>query len=337
VAAVVARDVSGPDFVYLALLIAGGACAILVRDRAWMMLAVLAVVSLAAAALGDRTDVQQTSRSFFGVLRESRTEDASLGGEVRMLAHGTTLHGAQAQAEEFKCRPTVYYAPGGPIGRTFLTEQARKPSMRIGAVGLGTGAVAAYVRPTDRLTFFEIDPLVVEISGGDGSFTFVRDCAKGRVDFVIGDARLTLGEQPGRAFDLLLIDAFSSDSIPTHLMTVEAIEGYLAKLKPDGVLILHLSNRNLELRDVAQAVALEAGGAALIQRHHPPEGITTLWESDEDVMIVGHSAQALAPYVADPAWHAARRTGTRPWTDDYTNVFGALVEQMKDRWAATSQ
>ncbi len=120
-------------------------------------------------------------------------------------------------------------------------------------------------------------------------------------------------------------------------MTVEALRGYLAKLKPDGVLILHLSNRNLELRDIAQAVALEAGGAALIQRHHPPEGVSVLWESDEDVMIVGHSMQALAPYAADPSWRVARRGETRAWTDDYTNVFGALARQMRERWATVSQ
>ena len=175
VGAVIAQDLFAPDYVYVALLVAGAACALVVRDRAWMMLAVLAVVSIAADRIGDRSDVTNTSRSFFGVLRESRTSDPSLGGEVHMLAHGTTLHGAQAQAPAFRCRPTVYYAPGGPIGRMFATEQARKPALRIGAVGLGTGAVAAYTRAADRLTFFEIDPLVVKISGGDGAFTFVRD------------------------------------------------------------------------------------------------------------------------------------------------------------------
>src|SRR5690606_12104000 len=124
---------------------------------------------------------------------------------------------------------------------------------------------------------------------------------------------------------------------PTHLMTVEAVKGYLAKLKPDGVAILHLSNRNLELRSVAEAVAAQAGGSALIQRHYAPEGVSTLWESDEDVLIAARTPAVLAPYRADPTWSAARPHAARPWTDDYTNVFGALAEQMKDRWAATSQ
>jgi SAM-dependent methyltransferase len=337
VAAVICRSFDGPDFVYLALLTAGAACAIMVRDRAWMMLAVLAVLSIAAAQIGDRTDVRQTWRSFFGVLRESRTYDESLGGEVYMLAHGTTLHGAQAQAPEWKCRPTTYYAEGGPIGRAFLTERARKPALRIGAVGLGTGAVAAYVRPGDHLTFFEIDPLVIRLSGPQGRFTFVRDCAKGPVDFQLGDARLTLARQPDATFDLLLIDAFSSDAIPTHLMTVEALRGYLAKLKPDGVMVMHLSNRNLELRGVAEAVAVSAGAPALIQRHYAPEGVSTLWESDEDVLIAARTPAALAAYREDPAWAPVKAGKMRPWTDDYTNVFGALAAQMKDRWAATSQ
>ncbi|MDP1736144.1 MAG: fused MFS/spermidine synthase [Caulobacter sp.] len=304
----------------------------LLRDRALLMFAMMVVLLFAAGKVGDRADVIRTDRSFFGVLRETRTVVSGLGGEVRMLAHGTTLHGSQAQDPRYRCRPLVYYAPETPIGQVFITEQAMRPALRIGAVGLGTGSVAAYVRPGDHLTFFEIDPLVIRISGGSGAFTYVRDCAKGKVDFVVGDARLTLDKQPEGIFDILLIDAFSSDSVPAHLLTVEALQGYLKRLKPDGVLILHLSNRNLELRAPAMAVAKAAGGYALLQRHNKDWDTPNMWESSEDALIVGRTAAALAAYEADERWQRSDPTLARPWTDDYTNLVGALWGRLKERF-----
>ncbi|HRD28124.1 MAG TPA: fused MFS/spermidine synthase [Caulobacter sp.] len=304
----------------------------LLRGRALYMFAMIVVLLVAADRVGDRADVIRTDRSFFGVLRQTRTTIPGLGGEVRMLAHGTTLHGAQAQDPRYRCRPLVYYAPETPIGQVFTAAQAMQPALRIGAVGLGTGSVSAYVRPSDHLTFFEIDPLVIRISRDSGAFTYIRDCATGAVDFVLGDARLTLARQPADSFDILLIDAFSSDSVPAHLLTVEAVRGYLARLKPDGVLILHLSNRNLELRAPAMAVAKAAGGYALLQRHNKDWQTPNMWESSEDALIIGRSAAALAPYEADERWQLSDPTLARPWTDDYTNLVGALWGRLKERF-----
>ncbi|MFI4966116.1 MAG: spermidine synthase, partial [Caulobacterales bacterium] len=239
--------------------------AFLLRRRALLFFAVLAVLSIGAHAAANRSYASHSWRSFFGVLRESRTEVAAIGGPVRMLAHGTTLHGAEALDPRWRCNPLVYYATSTPIGQVFLAEQREKRALRIGAVGLGTGSVSAYVRPGDRLTFFEIDPLVIRISSDPAHFSYTTRCAKGPVTYVLGDARLTVAKQPADIFDILLIDAFSSDAVPTHLLTTEAVRGYLTHLKPDGVLILHLSNRNLDLNGPAQAVARAAGGVALIQ------------------------------------------------------------------------
>ena len=305
----------------------------LIRDRALFMLALMVTLLFTANAVGDRADVIRTDRSFFGVLRQTRTEIAGLGGNVRMLAHGTTLHGAQAEDPRYRCRPLVYYAPETPIGQVFSASQAMQPALRIGAVGLGTGSVSTYVRPTDHLTFFEIDPLVIRIAHESGDFTYTTRCAKGPVDFVLGDARLTLAKQPKDAFDILLIDAFSSDSVPAHLLTVEAVKGYLSHLKPGGVLILHLSNRNLELRAPAMAVAGAAGGYALLQRHNKDPRSPNMWESSEDALIIGRSAAALAPFEADERWEKSDPTLTRPWTDDYTNLVGALIGRVKERLA----
>ncbi|ATQ42991.1 fused MFS/spermidine synthase [Caulobacter mirabilis] len=317
-----------------ALLAATLVSAFLLRGRGLVFTLLLGLLAVSAHILGDRAEVISTERSFFGVLRQTRAYEPRLDGEVRLLAHGTTLHGAQAKAPQYRCRPLVYYAPETPIGQVFETEAAMKPALRVGAVGLGTGSVAAYNRAGDHLTFFEIDPLVVRIAHESGDFTYTTQCARGRVDFVLGDARLTLDRQPAGTFDVLLLDAFSSDAIPGHLMTVEAVREYLSKLKPDGVLIMHLSNRHLELRTPAMAVARAAGGYALLQRHQRAANSPNYWESGEDVLIVARSPAALAAYEADDRWTLADSGGARPWTDDYINLVGALYGRLKERWEA---
>jgi hypothetical protein len=134
-------------------------------------------------------------------------------------------------------------------------------------------------------------------------------------------------------FDILLIDAFSSDAVPAHLLTVEAVRSYLARLKPDGILILHLSNRNLDLIGPAMAVAYDAGGEALLQRYRSPEGTPPLWDSAEDALIIAKSPAALARFAGDPRWEETEPTLTRAWTDDYTNLPGALYAALKEKWS----
>jgi SAM-dependent methyltransferase len=307
----------------------GVIAAYMLRRRALLYFAVIAVLSIGAAAAADRTTPIQTWRSFFGVLRESGTQVPALGGPVRMLSHGTTLHGAEAVNPIWRCNPLVYYANSTPIGQVFLGEARAKPSLRIGAVGLGTGTVSAYVRRGDHLTFFEIDPLVIRVSTDPRHFAYTTRCAKGPIDYVLGDARLTVARQPRDVFDILLLDAFSSDSVPTHLLTVQAVRGYLTHLKPDGVLILHLSNRNLDLDGPAEAVAQAAGGVALVQHFRPKPGQDLAgWPSPEDAVIVARSPAGLANFIHDPRWQPTDPTRVRPWTDDYTNLFGALYRRL---------
>ena len=307
-------------------------CAFIVRRRALFFLAIIAMLSYASETAADRTDTRQTWRSFFGVLKKSETYVPSIGGRVNMLAHGTTLHGAQAQNATYRCEPMVYYAPRTPIGQVFRLKQTLSSGLRVGAVGLGTGSVAAYVRPGDRLTFFEIDPLVVRISSDPANFSYTTECAKGPVDYVVGDARLTVARQPADSFDILLIDAFSSDAVPAHLLTVEAVRGYLTKLKPEGILILHLSNRNLDLMRPAVAVAHKAGGKSLVQQFRPEKDIQGSWESPEDAVIVARSKAALAGFKASGQWREGNPYTVRPWTDDYTNLAGALYSNLENRW-----
>ena len=304
--------------------------AFILRRRIWTFLPLMLVLTLAAERATDRVDVTHEWRGFFGVLRESKGYQIRLGGPLRMLAHGTTLHGAQALSPIFRCQPLVYYAHETPIGQVFDALQARKSAINIGAVGLGTGSVAAYARRGDNLNFFEIDPLVFRISTSARRFTYTTECAKGRLGYILGDARLTLNREPAGRYDVLLIDAFSSDSVPAHLLTVEAVRMYLSKLKPDGVVILHLSNRNLDLMRPAQAVALAAGGYPLLQEHRLDPTKPDLWEASEEAVIVARSPAGLAPFRGDKRW-APVRSEVRPWTDDYTNLFGAMIRRTQEK------
>jgi hypothetical protein len=316
------------------LLAVASVSAFLVRFRYWPFFMLIAVLSLGASAAAERVNATASWRSFFGVVRESEARADPLGGRIRMMAHGTTLHGAQAQSPLFRCRPLVYYAPETPIGQVMAWKREQSPALRIGVVGLGTGSMAAYVRRSDHLTFFEIDPLVIRLASDPRHFSYTTECAQGPVDYVLGDARLTLGRQPAGQFDVLLIDAFSSDAVPTHLLTVEAVRGYLSKLKPNGVVILHLSNRNLELDGPAQAVAHAAGGVGLVQKYEAP--ISGAWISSEDAVVIGRTPQAMGTLAEDLRWEPIDPTQARPWTDDYTNLVGALWRRIQERWTKPS-
>jgi hypothetical protein len=314
-------------------------CAFFVRGRTRLFTLLVAGLMTISAVSGSLSNPVHAHRSFFGVVHESLWPPEVGFGKMRLLMHGTTLHGVQLLDEADHCRPMVYYSPFTPIGEVFRTLQARGRPMTIGTAGLGAGTVATFVRPGDRLTFFEIDPMIVKISGDPAtqSFDFTTACAKGPVDYVLGDARLTLQKQPAGKYDLLLIDAFSSDAVPAHLLTVEAVRIYLSKIKPDGVIILHLSNRNLELPRPAAAVAQAAGGYALYRHYlfldrgpcYYPE---TYYDSEEDALIVARSPRVLEAFkAADRRWVPADARGVRPWTDDYTNLFSALLRRMAER------
>lgn len=329
------QGISGQDLMLLGVklsLAVAMVMAFILRSRGLIFFGLIVLLSFSAEIVGDKMDIRTSWRSFFGVIRQSEMYVPGFAGKVKMLSHGTTLHGAQAINPDYDCRPLVYYAPETPIGQVFLQRRTSPAPLRIGVVGLGTGAVSAYTRKQDHLTFFEIDPLVIRISTDPKRFSYTTTCAEGKIDYVLGDARQTLARQPGDQFDILLIDAFSSDAVPAHLLTVEAIKGYLTKIKPDGVLILHLSNRNLELRSPAMAVAYAAGGESMVQRHSADPKNPMLWESSEDAVIVGRSEAALAAFAADKRWQPGDPISAKPWTDDYTNLVGALYAQLKEGW-----
>ena len=304
--------------------------AFLLRDRAMMFTVVIGAMVWSGYHVARGYDWVLTERSFFGVMRVASTPIKGLDGPVHVLMHGTTLHGAQAQAARYRCMPTLYYATSTPLGQAALMTQAGRPDGAvIGVVGQGSGAMAAYKRAQDRMSFFEIDPMVDRLSRDPRWFSFINGCAEGPVRTVLGDARLTMGREAPGSYDLLIIDAFSSDAVPTHLLTVEAIAGYLRLLKPEGVVVLHLSNRNLEITLPAEAAAAALKAPALHQIYIERRDAASMSESSTEALIVGKSEAALAPYRQDPRWRTLEATGVRPWTDDYVNLFGALVRQMQ--------
>lgn len=254
-------------------------------------------------------------RSFFGVHRVSQN------GDWRELVHGNTLHGRQNQQPAHRRTPLTYYYPNGPVGIAIQKVLEGKNDADIGVVGLGVGSMSAYARRGDRVTYFEIDPTVIYIARDSGLFTYLADC-KGSVRIVQGDARLSMRKEPDRSFDFLVIDAFSSDSIPIHLITVEALKLYLSKLKPSGVLALHVSNRYLDLEMVLRGAAEELGINALIG--------SDFFLADEDTKIGKSPSQYVFFATERAALAGLSKLSTfdsidivpkaRAWTDSRSNL-----------------
>jgi spermidine synthase len=240
-----------------------------------------------------------------------------------VLQNGTTTHGGQSRELTRRMEPLTYYYQEGPLGDIFA-KTAQKPIRRVAMVGLGTGTIACYGRPEEHWTFYEIDPMVAEIARTPRLFSYLRDCAP-RTNVVIGDARVSMGAAADGEFDLIVLDAFSSDAIPAHLITREAIQLYMRKLAPDGVVAIHISNRYLDLRPVIIALANDAQLAgALGERGPDTEGRGKLYYGSR-WMVLARNASVLSELVKVDGWYAL---GTYPesrlWTDDYTDVLGAI-------------
>jgi hypothetical protein len=286
---------------------------------------------LLAGGMSDGVDgrVVYRERTFFGVHRVTEITDQD--GRLHRLFHGSTLHGQQRLAPGWQRQPLAYYHRSGPIGQVIEVVQARpRPCagapLRVAVVGLGAGSLAAYARPGERWTFYEIDPAVVRIARDERAFTFLRDNRAETLDVVVGDARLRLRAVRDRTADLLVLDAFSSDAIPTHLLTREAVRLYRAKLADGGLIALHLSNRAVDLDPVVGQLARDAGLAALVRtdatltRAERAAGkSTSIWA------VLAARPADLGPLASDHRWRPPRLLpGDRVWTDDYCNVLGHL-------------
>jgi SAM-dependent methyltransferase len=275
-----------------------------------------------AAALDVRMlrhDVISQLRGFYGSLRVIQTFAIPGPGIQRTLMNGTIQHGIQVFNDELRHRGTSYYAPDSGVGLALRFCCDEKPR-RIGVVGLGTGTIAAYGKPGDAITFYEIDPLVERLARV--RFAYLREC-RAPVNVILGDARVSLENEPPQDYDVLVLDAFSGDAIPVHLLTAQAIALYRRHLKPSGVLAFHISNQYLDLAPVLAEEARHAGMIALQVRSlaNDEEG-----EFQADWVLMSANADFFRqPDVAIASRPIALRPGTPLWTDD----FNSLLPQIK--------
>ncbi len=261
-------------------------------------------------------------RDFFGVSRV--TLDPA--GSFHRLVHGNTIHGRQFIASDRQCEPLAYYHRLGPAGRIFEFYQAQSRVPEVAVVGLGAGALACYARPNERWTVYEIDPAVVRIARNPDCFTYLSRCMNAPLQMVLGDARLRLREAPEGRYGLLVLDAFSSDSIPTHLVTREALELYRSKLAPGGLLAFHISNRNVNLQPVLGDLTGTLGMVCLAwdDTASAPGDVASGREPSHWILMARSSAD-IAGLEGDNRWERVTPRPGRPvWTDDYSNLLGAF-------------
>lgn len=259
-----------------------------------------------------------TERSFFGVYRVS--ED----GGNRQLIHGSTVHGVQSMNPARSREPLAYYY-NGPIGQVFRSPTISPKLQEVAVIGLGAGSLACYGEPGRHFTFYEIDPTVEGIARNPRYFTFLRDCSPGTA-IVIGDARLSLQSERAHKYDMVVVDAFSSDTVPVHLVTREAIELYLGKLTDHGILAFNISNRYLDMRPVLGELAHDAELVSIVQEdlnidtYEQNRGkFPSTW------VLMARQRSDFASLASRPNWYDVELpSGGRLWTDDYSSLISII-------------
>jgi hypothetical protein len=267
----------------------------------------------------DDQRFEMAVRNYYGVLRVHDLPETAEQTAARDLLHGTINHGSQLTDPAERRTPTAYYGPKSGMGRAIRFFEQRS-SVRVGVIGLGAGVTAAYGRPGDFFRFYEINPL--DLSIANTWFTFLKDCPADH-QVLLGDARLTLERQSSQQFDVLAVDAFTSDAIPVHLLTSEAFELYFHHLKPSGILAVHVSNRYL---DLAPVVARHASDLAKTAIDVNDDGEDEDYLSSSDWVLVASDARPFSDALfRDSSIKPAKaRPGLRPWRDDYSNLFQIL-------------
>jgi hypothetical protein len=269
---------------------------------------------------GSNERVVETERTFFGSYRVSEDRVAS----SRALRHGTTLHGMQSLDPAMRREPLTYYHRTGPFGQMMAAIPRLEQPARIAAIGLGVGTLATYAQPRQAWTFYEIDPAIERIARDRRYFSFMQSCGSA-CQVVLGDARLSLAADTGPRYQLIVLDAFSSDAIPVHLMTTEALRVYLSRLAPNGVLAFHVSNRHLSLDSVVGRLASTHGLVALQTRDVPGTGEWPRFKAPSHWVVMARRPEDLGALTRSPTWAPLQVPPSAPlWTDDYSNLVGVL-------------
>ncbi|MGE3247380.1 MAG: spermidine synthase [Beijerinckiaceae bacterium] len=300
-------------------------CAIVWRTSA-ARLAVFATSALALVLAAPVVSGQETYRSFFGVHKIWEIGN----GAFRVLSHGTTIHGVMRIRNDDgspytgKPLPAVYYSYAGPMGEAIASvREAQNGLKTIFAVGQGVGSLACHRREGEKLTYFEIDAEVARIAGDASKFRFMSDCAPD-ASVVLGDARLTLARASGKA-SIIVIDAFSSDAIPVHLLTTEAFAVYLDRLEPNGAIVIHITNKTMDLSQIVARVAAAKGLVAYRREDIVPGGADRDLRANSTAVAIARRSADLGPLAGRPYW---KKLGadmqSRPWSDDYSTILPAI-------------
>ena len=261
-------------------------------------------------------------RNFFGVLRV--TLDPS--GKFHRMVHGNTIHGRQFIDPARQCEPLSYYHRTGPLGQIFQVFNSKARNSNVAVVGLGAGSIVCYSTSRQNWTYYEINPAAVRFAQNTNCFTFLNNCAAAPVRMVIGDARLRLRQASPGAYDLILLDAFSSDAIPVHLITREAIDLYLSKLAEGGMLAFHISNRCLDLEPVLAAVADQARLVCRAQDENDPSAREMAQGKDQsDWVVMARRSEDLGRLAKEGRWQPMLGPGkVKVWTDNFSNILSVF-------------
>lgn len=304
--------------------------AMIIRKRYRVKFAPMMTVILALVFffnIGEHMIVYR-SRNFFGVKKVFYL----LENSIRYLAHGSTIHGKQSWVEGWRTEPLTYYHRHGPLGDLFALPISYKPDLKVGVIGLGIGSMAAYSKPGHQFVFYEIDPQVVEIARQKDIFSYLHEFSE-QCTVVTGDGRLKIAEADDGFFDLIIIDAFSSDAIPVHLLTIEAMQGYLEKLSQNGIIAAHVSNRYLDLQSNLQALARELSlNFAYIKDDNFDQHLAQNFErsaADYAIFTRDSSVPEYLAAISQGSWQKDFATsGYKAWTDSHSSIFPLLKRNM---------
>jgi spermidine synthase len=309
-----------PHTLLLAFMVPALLCFSFAARPARFALTLSAIMIAAGVYARSQESVTHRGRSFFGVHRV--VEDPELN--ARFLVHGGIIHGSQFLAASERREPTMYYHRDGPIAQILTQLHASPDKNNVGVVGLGVGALAAYAKAGQSWTFFEIDPEIADLASDPRQFTYLTDSpAKTRI--VLGDARIALKSEPPGSFDVLVIDAFSSDAIPVHLLTREALQVYIEKVHADGLIAFHISNTFLSLGPLVASLARDAGLVCLERFHAQDRSVPAVKATSTQWVVMARSAEALGPLAHDARWRQLpEQPAPLAWTDDFSNPLGLV-------------
>jgi hypothetical protein len=309
-------------------LVALAALMLLQRHRPQRFLALVALGFVLTGLWEPGFNRVAAIRSFFGVNQVVDTAD----GRFRLLYHGTTVHGGErfvdiATNPGAKPEPITYFYRGGPFSEGIQAVRAARGSLsRVAVAGLGAGSLACYRRDDEQWTFFEIDSAVAGIARDPRFFTYISACAPD-LPIVLGDARLTLTGST-QQYDLIILDAFSSDAIPVHLLTREALSGYLARLESGGAILIQITNKYMELASVVAAMAAAEGLVAYHKQDDRPAAVPFDYKANASVAALARRRSDLGDLPNQPGWHELKPVpGVSAWTDDYSNILGAILRK----------